>query len=90
MADYVMRSTDGGATWTAVAMPAGTRWLDIRFSSATEGIAAGPFGTIRTHDAGLTWARDVGSRPSTLTALAVRPDGVSFAIDDVTIYRYER
>lgn len=53
---FMRRTTDGGATWSAVALPT-AKWLyPSRFLTATIGLVGGQDGTLlRTTDAGATW-----------------------------------
>lgn len=53
---FMLRTTDGGQTWSPVALPT-TRWLwRIRFLTPLVGLAGGGDATLlRTQDGGLTW-----------------------------------
>ncbi len=61
---YVVKTTDGGATWTSTALaPLADELIDVRFFDALHGLATGgtgPYGTSRariigTDDGGATW-----------------------------------
>jgi len=63
---HLMRTDDGGLTWTTVPLPVETRGAlnDITFVDATHGWLVGEFGVIcRTGDGGLTWERQVNGVP---------------------------
>lgn len=54
---FILRSTDGGASWAQVPSPVSVMLTAVAMSSATNGIAVGHDTTIlRTTDGGQTWA----------------------------------
>lgn len=53
----IMRTTDGGSTWSDVRGSTGSKLSRVRFHSATNGHAVGDGGLLlRTTDAGATWS----------------------------------
>ncbi len=61
---YVVKTTDGGATWTSTALaPLADALIDVRFFDALHGVASGGIGTyadsrariLTTDDGGATW-----------------------------------
>jgi photosystem II stability/assembly factor-like uncharacterized protein len=69
----IIRSIDGGATWTNVSPPVATWFYDVAFSSPSVGIAVGPGNfVLRTSDGGVTWSTVPSPLPSTefLTSVA--------------------
>src|SRR5690606_7429688 len=68
----IVRSTDGGATWTATATGAPTPIESLTFVDAQRGWAVGALGTILvTRDGGRTWqAQRGGGRAAMLVATA--------------------
>lgn len=58
----IWRTTDGGASWTSITVPASTDKLnDVFFTDAQTGYAAGDSGLVlKTADAGATWTTTTG------------------------------
>ncbi|MBN1199933.1 MAG: T9SS type A sorting domain-containing protein [Bacteroidales bacterium] len=76
----VIRTLDGGETWTSV--NAGISWTlnDVTFTSATDGIVVGELGTIlKTTDAGVTWL-DVGNYDPPLKSVEFPSEAVGYAV----------
>lgn len=75
----IIRSTDGGVTWTFTSTPSGQRYNSVTFATASVGIAVGESGSIaRTTDGGLTWT----AVSSSITGLL---RGVAFANPSVGV-----
>jgi photosystem II stability/assembly factor-like uncharacterized protein len=54
---FILRSTDGGGTWSQTASPTSVMLTALAMSTPTNGVAVGHDATIlRTTDGGLTWA----------------------------------
>ena len=61
----ILRTTDGGVTWTVQYSKPGPLLLAVSFSDANTGTAVGESGMIlRTTNGGLTWVSGGQSRPS--------------------------
>jgi photosystem II stability/assembly factor-like uncharacterized protein len=88
----VIRTTDGGLTWTELSLPAAARaggmW-GIGFASATHGWVARTHGADRrdpihdvweTTDGGQTWTRTLWSQGRNVNRFRMFPDGSGFAI----------
>lgn len=57
-AGQILKTVDGGTTWSAQASHVTDRLIKVRFASATVGWVAGDNGALlRTSDAGATWTR---------------------------------
>jgi photosystem II stability/assembly factor-like uncharacterized protein len=52
----IVRTTDGGATWTPVALPASVYLTSVSFIDANTVVAVGFYGELRSTDAGQTWS----------------------------------
>jgi photosystem II stability/assembly factor-like uncharacterized protein len=73
----IIRTTDGGVTWTAQAGGTSVNLYDVTFPSANVGYAVGASGTIlKTTDDGINWIPLSGGSDALL-------DGVSFANPDI-------
>jgi FlgD Ig-like domain len=90
----VQRSTDQGAHWTAVAMPAGhsgvNRLLQPEWMDAAEVWATTNRGVLRSFDAGLSWAPvdGIGDLGAAVFAVAVSSDSaLVFGPDDGPLWR---
>ena len=87
----ILATTDGGATWTAQAAPAGltAHLRAVAFPSATAGFAVGDDATIlATTDGGATWTAQAAPAGLTahLRAVAFPSASAGFAVgDDATI-----
>jgi photosystem II stability/assembly factor-like uncharacterized protein len=61
-AGQILKTVDGGTTWTAQVSNVDAALTTVRFASPTVGWAVGLSGTVlRTEDGGQTWARQTGS-----------------------------
>jgi len=68
----ILRTNDGGATWTQQASPSANNLYGVSFTDANTGTAVGHVGTIlRTTDGGKTWIRQTSGTTNNL-------DGVFF------------
>ena len=82
-----LRSTDGGATWTAQPVFV-FDWAAVRLTSATEGVSIGSWFFAVTHDAGLTWPGGSYVVGDDLRGLALNAAGAVFVTTDGgAIYR---
>lgn len=72
----VLRSTDGGQTFAAVASLPSARWRAIKFAAdAQHGVLVGDGGAVMlTSDGGATW-RAARSAPLDLRGVSITPDG---------------
>ncbi len=52
----IMRTTDGGLTWSAIALAGSFDMTSVAFADANTVVAVGPNGEIRSTDGGQTWA----------------------------------
>ena len=51
----LLLSTDGGRTWVPVLSRSGTAWVDVGFTTATQGVAIATHELVMTSDGGQTW-----------------------------------
>ncbi|MBI5134808.1 hypothetical protein HZA86_01045 [Candidatus Uhrbacteria bacterium] len=73
---YMVKTTDGGATWNVVTPSGATVLQDTYFTSTQNGWAVGWAGAIyRTQDGGATWATQTSGTGETLNAVYVDPAG---------------
>ncbi|MGH2594259.1 MAG: WD40/YVTN/BNR-like repeat-containing protein, partial [Anaerolineae bacterium] len=77
-----LHSADGGATWSAITLPSGTRWIaaapDIEYEIERGLFAAAADGVHRSIDAGTTWQPILTSPGSEFTSVDVSMDGTIF------------
>lgn len=71
----ILKSTDGGATWTYVTSPATVVLNGLSFHNATTGFAAGKGQVLKTTDGGNTWTDIADPVLHTDTQNAVAADG---------------
>jgi photosystem II stability/assembly factor-like uncharacterized protein len=71
----ILRSTDGGQTWSGVANPSDAPLYSLALFDGTLGLAAGKGGILRTTDAGVTWASRRSFSDVAALGLAVAPGG---------------
>lgn len=65
-AGQILKTSDGGATWSGQRSGVSTRLTQVRFASATTGWAVGDNATIlRTVDGGATWSPQASGVPGT-------------------------
>ncbi len=77
-----LHSADGSATWSAMTLPSGTRWIatapDIEYDLKRGLFAAAMDGLHRSIDAGATWQAILTSPGSEFTSVDVSMDGTIF------------
>lgn len=72
----LLRTTNGGTTWTRIAVPTTVNLYDVWLVNANIGIAVGELGTILvTTDGGLTWRIEPSDTYETLYSLTATADG---------------
>ena len=77
----ILRSTDGGATWTRRASGTASDLFGVSFINANVGAAVGAQGTIlRTVDAGATWTPRSGNTTRPLRGVSFSGDGAGTAV----------
>lgn len=84
-ANEVLRTTDGGLTWSAVGVSPGFSAVSVAFADANTVVAFGTFSDyIRSTDGGLTWSSPGFADGATQTNLRVRfgRDGIGLAVGD--------
>ncbi len=75
----IFKTTDGGQTWTNV-YTANAGLYNVQFTSATEGIVSGKFGTVLvTNDAGNTWTPGNSGANGNITHAAYMGGGTIYA-----------
>ncbi|HKW15643.1 MAG TPA: YCF48-related protein [Candidatus Krumholzibacteria bacterium] len=78
----VMRSADGGSTWSPVVSPAAL-YVDVDFATPSIGVTVGVSGAIaRTIDGGITWTSVTSPTSSTLRAVSIDAAGYGMAVGD--------
>ena len=79
----ILRTVDGGQTWSKVASGVTTRLSSVRFADAKNGWIAGDFGAVlRTIDGGATWAlQPVGTSATYAPKLQIAGANVVALID---------
>lgn len=91
--EVILRTADGGATWTLVRQAPETErpLLDVWFANARDGLAAGAYGSLLvTRDGGLTWETRtvVDGDDLHVNQIAAAPDGtVWLAAEAGRLYR---
>lgn len=79
-AHHVVRSTDGGKSWTDVRMPARFLAADLAFASVNNGYVIGGIGQLlRTRDGGRSWTYEMLPTRSLLNAIAA-PDAATLVV----------
>jgi photosystem II stability/assembly factor-like uncharacterized protein len=85
----ILRSVDGGLTWTAVPSGTGVALNGVAFAGPSLGIAVGENGTIlRTVDGGLTWSAAASGTGLPLAAVAFAGgESAAFAVGSDSVFR---
>jgi photosystem II stability/assembly factor-like uncharacterized protein len=79
----IIRSADGGYTWSSIASPVTTLLYDVGFAGPSAGIAVGLSGTVlRTDDGGLTWSPIPSPTMQHLFAVAFDTGGYGIIVGD--------
>jgi len=81
----IARSTDGGATFAAVAGVPANRWRGLRFAAdAQHGVVVGDNGRVMlTSDGGATW-RAAPTAPAALAGVSITPDAARIVAVGIT------
>lgn len=85
----VLRTTDGGLTWTDVVIPGGGRLQSVGFPVPEVGWTSGRGVRSQTLDGGQTWTRYDGPLDGAVNRFRFLSDSLGFAFGRY-IYRYER
>lgn len=77
----ILRTADGGATWTRLASPAGATLNAVTFSDARTGTAVGVAGTIlRTEDGGASWTQQSSGTTADICGVAFKDAKTGIAV----------
>jgi photosystem II stability/assembly factor-like uncharacterized protein len=84
---FLLRTTDGGTTWTRLTLPGGAATpFQVRFVNGQRGLVVGDAGLLAvTHDAGQTWQSVVATSQRLRTAGWIDPQHAYVAGDSAVI-----